>query len=292
MTETSYYFARTGRAGLQDIAARVPELKSLRNAKIALFGLGCLGAPAAIELAKAGVADLYILDHDTVDPGTLIRWPRGLSVSGQLKTEVIKELISRDYPYCRIKDWPFKIGSTRDPTNNNKPPDEEILAEMTQDASLIFDATAEFGVNNYLTNHARQLGIPYVGMSATPGGWGGRVFRVKNDNSKNGCYLCYLKWSEEDKIIEPPFDSNGSIQTPGCGDPTFTGTGFDMLEISMMGVRVVVSTLCGNAEDGYPSMNWDVTHISFRNEQGELVAPLYTTHRLDIHPKCPNCQTS
>ena len=165
-----YCFTHAGRAGPEDIAARIPELTPLRNAKVALFGLGCLGAPAAIELAKAGVADLRLLDHDTVDPGTLVRWPRGLSVAGRLKTVVIKEWITREYPYCKTKDWRFKLGGTRNPPKRNKPPDESIVAEMTQDASLILDATAEPGVHYYLASHARELAIPYVGMSATPGG--------------------------------------------------------------------------------------------------------------------------
>ena len=284
-----YCFTRAGRAGPEDIAARIPELTPLRNAKVALFGLGCLGAPAAIELAKAGVAELGILDHDTVDPGTIVRWPRGLTISGRFKTKVIKEWIIHEFPYCKIKDWPSKLGGIRNPDDRNKLPDEQIVEEMTQDANLIFDATAEPGVHNYLAYHARKLGIPYVGMSATPGGWGGRVFRIKNDDSRSGCYWCYLKWSKEDKIIEPPFDPNGSLQTAGCGDTTFTGTGFDMLDIAMMGVRVVVSTLCENHEVGYPRMNWDVTHISFRNEQGELLPPVYMPHSLPVHPECPIC---
>lgn len=287
--QLNYCFTRAGRAGPEDVAGRIPELTPLRNATVALFGLGCLGAPAAIELAKAGVADLRILDHDTLDPGTLVRWPRGLTVSGHRKVEVIKQWIIDEYPHCKIEAWPFKLGGTRSQKDLRRLPDEKIVADMTQDAALIFDATAEPGVHYYLADYSRELGIPYVGMSGTPGGWGGRVFRMKNDDSESGCYSCYLLWSQDGKIIEPPFDPNGRVQAPGCGDLTFTGTGFDMLAIAMMGVRVVVSTLCGSHDGGYPKMNWDVTHISFRNANGDLVPPVYEHYSLDVHPECPIC---
>ena len=40
------YLIRSGRAGIDAVQVRVPELAPLRDKRIAVFGLGCLGAPS------------------------------------------------------------------------------------------------------------------------------------------------------------------------------------------------------------------------------------------------------
>src|SRR5215216_2105745 len=42
-----FYLARPGVAGRADLKARIPELAPLANHAVALFGLGCIGAPSA-----------------------------------------------------------------------------------------------------------------------------------------------------------------------------------------------------------------------------------------------------
>jgi molybdopterin/thiamine biosynthesis adenylyltransferase len=55
--------SRDGESGL---GHRVPAVAALRNAKVAVIGLGAIGSPIAIELARNGVGKLHVLDHDVV----------------------------------------------------------------------------------------------------------------------------------------------------------------------------------------------------------------------------------
>jgi hypothetical protein len=90
-------FVRADRAGISDLATRLPEFRDFQNSKVAVIGLGCIGAPSALEFARSGVGRLSLLDPDIVEAGTTIRWPYGLTAVGRLKAEVLFTEISRNY---------------------------------------------------------------------------------------------------------------------------------------------------------------------------------------------------
>ena len=73
---------RGERAGQQDIFARLPVAKALRKKRVFLIGCGAIGSFAAIELARAGVGKITLLDGDVVQPGNSLRWPMGRTVWG------------------------------------------------------------------------------------------------------------------------------------------------------------------------------------------------------------------
>jgi molybdopterin/thiamine biosynthesis adenylyltransferase len=283
------YLARSAIIGGGAKSERTPELHPLASKSVALFGLGCLGAPVALELARAGLGSLSIVDHDTVDPAASVRWPRGLYVAGQLKTMVIEQMIHQDYPYCKVRRFEYRVGSIRRPQDNIRS-DQITMAEITSGASLLFDATAEIGVQNFLSDVAREIDVPYIGIGGTFGAWGGRVFRFR-PRYDQGCFWCYCKGCLEGTIPWPSNDESksGHIQPAGCADPTFTGANFDMMQIAMTGVRAAVSTLCSNVDGGYPPIEWDAVHIDFRNKDGKPIAPTFREFAIPKHPECGLC---
>lgn len=284
---TKLYFSRAGRAGPDDIAQRMPELAPLRNATICVAGLGCLGAPSALEFARCGARELRVLDHDFVDPATICRWPVGIQASGLQKAEVLMRAISSDYPFTDTTGFNFFLGSIRD-SEDSAPTAQSVMKQFTDGASLIYDATAESGIQHYLSDYAADAGIPYVGVDATAGGWGGRVVRIM-PGVTDGCYFCYRSAQSEEKIPEPPMHPSGEVQPVGCADPTFTGASFDMVQVALMGVRVAVSTLCSAEPGGYPNVDWDVTIISLRSHSGEVILPKYEGFKLSRQTTCQRC---
>lgn len=281
------YLAKVFYASPGDMAARIPELYPLRNRRVALFGVGCLGAPISLELARAGIAELRIVDRDTVDPCTTVRWPFGLSAAGQGKAEFLGRKIGEEYPYTQTKSWDWHLGRVRQGDSKS---DQELLAEVTRDVDLICDTTAEIGVQLFLSEYAWENNLVYVGVCGTRGGWGGKVFRFRPE--RPGCLFCYrTACAEEGGIPEPPAApaASGEIQPTGCADPTFTGAGFDMLEVALAGARTVVSTLCEGKDQAYPAMNWDATHIGFRDDEGNMIPACQTGFNIPPHPDCRRC---
>lgn len=284
------YFSRIGRAGADDLATRTPELRELRHKTIAVFGLGCLGAPSSLEFARAGCGELRILDHDFVDPATSGRWPFGLQAAGMQKVNVLADFLGKNYPSTHVVPLAHLLGGTRSPSEDAIS-DFEVVEEFVSGVSLIYDATAEIGVQHFLSDLAKELDIPYVAVVGTYGGWGGKVVSVTPGRTK-GCWLCYRYACEDGTIEEPPSDPAGTVQPLGCAEVTFTGAGFDMVEVAMSGVRTAIAVLGQGRDEGYPQAHWDVLTMSFRDESGQLIVPNFRGYELQRHPRCPLCQNS
>ena len=284
--EMHAHFVRVARAGQADIAARMPSSDGLRDKRIAFFGLGAIGAPAALEFARAGVGAMALVDGDHMDPATLRRWPVGWSAFGRPKVDVIKEIIEREYPWTISSSHLVSIGLPQpDPKLEKR--QGLIIEEILSDVDLIMDATAEMGVNHLLSGLAAERRIPYLLMNASPGAWGGMVasFNIRNNDA---CWMCFRHaLYEAESLPLPPADLASDIQAPGCGEMTFSGASFDLQEVSLEGVRVAVSHLA--ASSGYPSTPWQYGVLSLRNKDGSRRPP--TWEGLTI-PKRPGCTCS
>lgn len=268
---------------------RVPKLISLSTKKVALIGLGALGGYTAIELARCGIKELRILDFDTIDPPTTVRWPLGMTAAGLHKTEVIKTFIRANYPYTDVKTEHWRIGDLRTDGQSNEimqPRSEtEVIESLADGVDLLIDATAEEGINNYLSRFAYQKDLPYISMYSTPGAWGGVVMRYLP--GETGCWSCMKQWQTDNENLVPPSDENGEIQPPGCGDLTFTGAGFDLQNVSLAAVRLAVSTLCRGIDGGYPDVDWDWAVLKLVSREGQPIPPEWTARKLNVHPNCP-----
>lgn len=279
-----HYWARAGRAGRSDMAARIPELKSLANRSVAIVGLGCVGAPSALEFARAGIGNLRLLDNDFVEPGTIPRWPLGLVAAGLSKADALKTFIHDHYPYTKVATWKHMIGNVLDPQAS----DIAVLDELLQEIDLLYDASAETGLQYLLSDLARSKQIPYVFVSTTPGGWGGRVARILPGRDK-ACWTCIQLAEKTGLIPKPPGSTIEPVQPAGCAAPTFTGAGFDIMEVVLTGVRLSIATLCSGKEAEYPDFNWNVGVLSLRDAAGHAIPTHWDTFDLERQPSCEIC---
>ena len=284
------FLAKAFYADREDLKARVPELHPLSQKTIAVVGLGTLGAPSVLEFARGGMGCIRMVDHDVVDPATSVRWPFGFGVSGRKKGAVLQDFIQHNYPYTSTQWLDQRLGSVRRLTAD-KSSHLEQLEGVLDSVDLIYDATAELGVNHFLADYAWQERTPYIGIDATLGGWGGSAFRIQWKDT-GGCWMCYrLACAQNGGIPEPPSapSEDGNVQPVGCADPTFTGAGFDMLQIAAAGVRLAVSTLCAGAQGAYPPVTWDVVHIALRDNNGGVIPPEFRVYEIKAHPDCKRC---
>lgn len=79
------------------------QLARLRAARVGIAGAGGLGSNVALMLARSGVEDMLIIDHDVVDASNLNRqqfWPRHV---GRPKVEALAELLRELNPHIRLE---------------------------------------------------------------------------------------------------------------------------------------------------------------------------------------------
>ena len=276
-------FIRAERAGVDDLAARLPEFRELQHCGIAVFGLGCMGAPSVLDFARSGMGTLNLLDSDVVEAGTTVRWPFGISAAGRHKAKVLYETITRDYPSVRS----VRAHLTRLGLPEQKPHSEgEAMEMMLTGIELVYDATGEPGLQYLLSTAARERQLPYVCVSGTHGAWGGLVGRF-NHREGSGCWWCFQAALDQ-TIPSPRADPAGGIQPAGCSSLTYTGANFDMMEVALQGVRLATATLL--ARRGAPGdYGWDVAVVNLRDANGRRIEPHWTVYTIERNPACPVC---
>ena len=95
----------------QAFDARFPEemRTKLRNARVAVAGLGGLGSNIAVMLARSGIGELMLVDFDTVDVTNLNRQTYLIPQLGKPKAEAFPEILYQINPYLTYRSVCIKV---------------------------------------------------------------------------------------------------------------------------------------------------------------------------------------
>lgn len=267
----------TYRAGNEDLGQRVPAVRTLSGKSVLVVGTGAVGAPAAIELARNGCQSLHLIDYDVVEPGNTVRWPLGASAWGRLKVECVCEHIQAEYPGTTVTPHVLNLGQAAPGADERR--EDGLLSQVVDSVDLVLDASASFGVTTLLAERCSRARVPLVCMYGTASLEGGVVAR---HSGGGGCPTCLEHAWEKGELPVPPGRDREEdlIQPPGCSERTFPGAGFDLQEIALQGVRLVVDTL---SDDGPTSV---LQILSFVDGNGRRRAPRWHEEPLPRHPDC------
>jgi sulfur carrier protein ThiS adenylyltransferase len=83
--------------------------QKIKNSVVGIAGLGGLGSPVAIALARVGVGRLILADFDTVEPSNLNRQQYFVYQIGMPKAQALCENISKINPYVTAEPRNEKI---------------------------------------------------------------------------------------------------------------------------------------------------------------------------------------
>ena len=81
----------------------------LRNARVAVAGLGGLGSNIAVMLARSGIGELLLVDFDTVDVTNLNRQMYLIPQLGKPKAEALPEILYQINPYLTYRSVCIKV---------------------------------------------------------------------------------------------------------------------------------------------------------------------------------------
>jgi molybdopterin/thiamine biosynthesis adenylyltransferase len=268
------------------MAARVPELTGLHARHVAVFGVGALGSTVTEHLARAGVGQLTVVDRDHLEPGNLVRHAGRLDMVGWGKAFTASQIAYNVAPDVAVSVIQYGIGAPRSDPQPDQRNEADVWTGVIDSVDLVVDCTAEKGVQQALAWLARRCGKPYLVVSATNGGWGGRVARLSSA-SGTACWYC-LEYGLNDESIPPlpAAPEEVGVQPVGCADPTFAGAGFDLAEVALHAVRVAVATLQLGRPGGYPDSGHDVHVLTLRAPDGAPVPPAWAGLPLPVHPSC------
>lgn len=279
-------FIRTDWGGEQAWMRRAPALRPLRSKTAVILGLGSLGSPLTLHLARAGIGRLHLVDCDQLQVGNTIRWALGWQYAGLRKAFALARHVSLDYPYTAATSYECRIGAPAEPTESFFS-DYQFIRSIAQQADLIVDATANQRVSHFLADLAQEIGKPYLWLTTTHGGAGGVVGRIRPGKTP-GCWHCFQHGLADRSIRLPADIGSDEIQPGGCSQPTFIGAGIDSDEIALLAARLAVATLCAGENGGYPDFTWDVAVADLARES-HSIAPDWTSYVLERNTACSVC---
>jgi len=83
-------------------------VEKLKNARVAVFGIGGVGGYTVEALARSGVGQLDLIDHDTVSISNINRQILAThSTVGMLKVEAARQRILDINPDCLVRTYPM-----------------------------------------------------------------------------------------------------------------------------------------------------------------------------------------
>ncbi|WP_431120861.1 ThiF family adenylyltransferase [Variovorax paradoxus] len=279
-------FVRSDWSGEETFLQRAPFMRPLRNKSVLLIGAGNVGSPVAIQLARAGVRRLDIVDPDVLQAGNTVRWALGRREAGQFKAYALAAYIGVDFPLTEAHPHAFRIGHCA-----TKPEDIvdyfELTRTLIEKADLVIDATASFRASYFIADMAKSLDKPYLWLTTTHGAAGGVVGRILPGHTA-GCWHCFQRCLGDGSIRLPADSGAEEVQPGGCTHPTFIGAGLDSDEIAILASRLAVATLCRGDANGYGDFDWDVA-VGDLQMNGRSTAPNWSIYPLNAHPGCRAC---
>lgn len=276
------HFIKADWGGEKAWMRRAPALLPLRNKSALVIGLGSLGSPLTLHLARAGIKQLDLVDYDELQVGNTVRWALGWKYAGMNKASALAAYIAEQYPYTTARPHNMRIGALDLPDA----PGTNIRA-LCQQSDLIIDAAANHRVSHFLADLAMHLGKPYLWLTTTHGAAGGVVGRVI-PGKPSGCWHCFQHGLTDESITPPSDTGDVLVQPAGCSQPTFIGAGIDSDEIALLGARLAVATLSDGKAEGYPDFRDDI-FVADLNLDGKSVAPTWRPCPPQKHSACQIC---
>ena len=153
-------------------------LERLRNAKVAVFGVGGVGGYTVEALARSGVGTLHLYDDDAVSISNMNRQIAALwSTVGQPKAEVMAQRVRDIAPDCHVEV--FRMFYL--PQNA----DEVDLAQYDYVADCIDTVTAKLE----LVSRCTALQVRIISAMGTGNKFDPTAFRIDDISKTQGCPL-------------------------------------------------------------------------------------------------------
>lgn len=169
----------------------------LSRLRVVCLGVGAVGRPICLHLARLGVGTLWICDKSAYKPESLLTQPAFPDDVGQMKAEVVGRLVKQLSPSTEVYA--------------HAGPFEELGPTAFADADLVFQASDNIRAEIECGRHCLHLGKPLIHASVHGGTLTGQVRFYANASADGPCPACALTEQEQQALgREVLFSCDGS----------------------------------------------------------------------------------
>ena len=229
------------------------ETNALAGQRVFIPGLGSGGSQIALEMAKIGIDDFDIMDHDRLEVGNVARHAAGISNVGRYKTDVMRELILEKNPFAKVRAKSKKVSWDN----------FEMVRESVTGADLVVCATDSVPSRLILNRLCVEENTPCIFAGAFRRAYGGQILFVKPRSGP--CYQCFLMTIPE-QARDMEISNRNHAQTLAYTDRPVSiepGLSNDIAPIGTMVVKLALNQLLKGSQTTLDSLDED------------LVAPWY-----------------
>lgn len=264
----------------------------LGSKRVLLAGCGSVGGHLALELARAGVLELTLVDSDVLNTENTFRHILGWKYWGQYKVEGLKTEIEAKLPYARVNAVRNTLQGA-------------IAAGAVDPASFdlvvcaLGNPTVELAFDAYL--RSLPVHTPAIYTWLEPFGIGGHA--VVSGNVSGGCFACLYSSPVEGEdglfnraafsVPDPGRPFSRAIS--GCGSLHTPYGSMDAARTGVLAVGLAVNVLAGR-EQGNPLLSWKGDAAPYlaagyepSNRFGISEEQLFATRYAHVSPRCPVC---
>ena len=160
--------------------------EALLRSRVLIVGLGGLGSPVALYLAASGVGELWLADHDEVEPSNLQRQIAHTTARvGQSKVVSAAQAVQALNPDTLVTPLHEALNAER-------------LATLTEQVDLVVDATDNFGVRYAINAACVRTRTPLVSGAAIR--LEGQVTVFDSRRSDSPCYRCLYDVHDDEPL--------------------------------------------------------------------------------------------
>jgi molybdopterin/thiamine biosynthesis adenylyltransferase len=241
------------------------------------FGLGAIGSPLALALAREGVGDFMLCDPDTLRLGNIIRHALDLSSVGQYKAEAVESALARINP----------VVATDSETESLTNPD--MIAARLRNADLAVLAIGDDPLEEFIAEvlATSEHPAPLVLVRTLHAGSAFRIALVRP--GLDACLRCLVDYQTEQHPdwISVPRSELADVYDAGCAAPARPGAGLTGQQAASFAAARALEVLEGRAGE---SNHWLWVERPIPDADARLQTPM-RLHQAQFKPRhgCPVC---
>lgn len=225
---------------------RLRELRGLEHVRGVVVGAGSVGGHVALEMARAGVGHLDVVDHDDYDLNNGVRHVLQANEAGRSKAQAVAQLAQASSPFTDAVGHDRAVGSSEEARRS--------VLEMVEAANVVIDATGSRNVTRLLHRRCAAAGVPLISGALSPGGRGARILVLRGFRP---CLDCFYS---DESIPIPDSDPVANTTPYGCSHPAASCAPFDVSELASNIARCAVRCV---PRLRYPRLDFDWAVMNF-----------------------------
>ena len=156
-------------------------MEKLKNAKVAVFGIGGVGSFVCEGLARSGVGNFILIDFDKIDESNINRQIIAtVNTIGRYKVDLMKERILEINPDAKVEAYREFYR------------DDSEMDIITEDLSYAVDCVDTIMAKIAIVCRCKELGVPVISSMGTGNKLDASMFKVADIYETSVCPLARI----------------------------------------------------------------------------------------------------